>query len=282
MSAPDLADLHMHSCHSDGVLTPAALMELVAARGVTLAALTDHDTTAGLDDAATAAATHGVRFLRGVEVSAGWNGQSIHVIGLGVPPALAASHPFEVHLAGIRARRVARLREIGERLQRKARIPGVTLADGVCAASAVPTRMHLARALVATGHARDIGAAFDDFLSRRAPGHVPESWDDLATTLAVLREAGITAVLAHPHRYKLSSGALRRLLGEFRDGGGAAIEVCIGGMARHDLDRLATLARHFGFAASTGSDFHDPATPWNLPGRFDKLPAGLETVAARF
>lgn len=277
-----LADLHMHSHHSDGVLAPAAVMELAATRGVTLAALTDHDSTAGLDEAAATATRIGLGFVRGVEISTAWNGQSVHVIALGLPAHRDARAALETHLATVRTRRVRRLHEIGERLQRKSRLPGIELAAAVCAASEVPTRMHLARALVAAGHARDVGAAFDDFLGRKAPGHVPESWDDLGTTLQTLRETNAVAVLAHPHRYRLSGGALRRLLGEFRDQGGAAIEVSVGGMAQNDLDRLATLARQMNFAASTASDFHDPATPWNLPGRFAKLPAGLESVATRF
>lgn len=282
MNAPMLADLHMHSHHSDGVLAPAAVMELAAARGVTVAALTDHDITTGLDEAADAARHLGIRFVRGVEVSAGWNGQSVHIVGLGLPQDAAATATLETHLSSVRKRRTTRLREIGERLQRKAHLPGIELAERVCATTAVPTRMHLARELVAAGHARDVGAAFDHHLGRKAPGHVPESWDDLPTTLRALGSVGAIAVLAHPHRYKLSAGALRRLLGEFRELGGTAIEVSVGGMAQHDLDRLANLARQMNFAASTASDFHDPATPWNLPGRFVKLPAGLESVATRF
>jgi predicted metal-dependent phosphoesterase TrpH len=88
-------------------------------------------------------------------------------------------------------------------------------------------------------------------------------------------------VLAHPHRYKLSSGALRRLVGEFRAAGGDGLEVSVGGMSPRDLDRLATLVRNHGLLASTGSDFHDPALPWSAPGRFARLPADLGSVAAR-
>lgn len=282
MNAPVVADLHLHSHHSDGVLAPSELMELAASRGVTLAALTDHDTTAGLEAAAAAASRCGIGFVRGVEMSTGWNGQSVHVIALGVPEASDARATLETHLSEVRSRRTERLQEIGARLQRKARLPGVELAAAVCRAHDVPTRMHLARALVEQSHARDVGDAFDRWLGHKAPGHVPESWHDLATTLVALRSCGATAVLAHPHRYRLSSGALRRLLGEFLEHGGTAMEVSVGGMSQNDLDRLATLARNGGFLASTASDFHDPALPWNLPGRFAKLPAGLESVAARF
>lgn len=278
MSSPPIADLHLHSHHSDGLLTPEALIELCASRGVGLAALTDHDTVAGCEAARLACAQHGIRHVTGVEVSCGWNGQTLHVIGLNFD---IAHLELTTHLAQIRMRRAARLIEIGERLERKAKIAARSLVDGVLAQTEVPTRMHLARSLVDAGHARDVSEAFELWLSRGTPGHVPEEWPSLLDTVAVLRAAGAHVVLAHPHRYRLSGGALRRLLGEFREGGGEAIEVGLAGIGPSDLDRLATLARTIGFAASTGSDFHDPSVPWNPPGRFAKLPTDLEPLAAR-
>jgi hypothetical protein len=273
-----LADLHLHSHHSDGLLDPAGLMRLAASRGVGVAALTDHDTTAGCAAAAAACAETGLRFVPGVEVSAGWQGQSLHVLGLGVAPGTPA---LETHLEDLRTLRRTRIMEIGERLERRAHLPGRELAAGVCAGTEVPTRLHLARALVALGRVRDEGEAFGKFLGRGLPGHVPIDWPSLEAAIGALRAAGATVVLAHPHRYKLSSGALRRLVGEFRAAGGDGLEVSVGGMSPRDLDRLATLVRNHGLLASTGSDFHDPALPWSAPGRFARLPADLGSVAAR-
>lgn len=278
MSPPSLADLHLHSHHSDGLLSPEALIDLCAARGVTLAALTDHDTVAGCESARLACLARGVRHVSGVEVSCEWNGQTLHVIGLDFDPSHAE---LAEHLADIRARRAERLREMGERLERKASLAVRPLVQDILASNEVPTRMHLARALIAARLARDTADAFDRWLSRGTAGHVPAQWPALASTVATLRAAGARVVLAHPHRYRVSSGALRRLLGEFREAGGEAIEVAVAGIGPSDLDRLATLARNLGFAASTGSDFHDPAVPWNPPGRFAKLPSDLEPLAAR-
>ena len=274
---PVVADLHLHSHHSDGLLAPAALMQLAAGRGVGTAALTDHDTTAGCAEAAAACAAAGLRFIPGVEVSAGWDGLSLHVLGLGVD---AASPALGAHLEAVRALRRGRLAEIGARLERRAGLPGRELVAGACAGSAVPTRLHLARALVALGHARDEAEAFAKWLGRGTPGHVPMEWPGLDSAIAAVRAAGGVAVLAHPHRYGASGGALRRLVAAFRDAGGQGLEVSMAGMSPRDRDRLATLARGHAMLASTGSDFHDPALPWNPPGRFDKLPADLEHVAA--
>ena len=278
MNAPFVADLHLHSSHSDGVLAPDELIALCATRGVTLAALTDHDTIEGCAAAQSACAAHGLRHVAGVEVSCGWNGQTLHVIGLGFETK--NSHLTHL-LERIRALRAARITEMGARLQRKGRLPGQALAAAVIARTSVATRMHLARELIAMGHASGVGDAFERWLSHGRPGYAPVEWPSLEEIVASLRGAGARVVLAHPHRYKLSAGAMRRLLGEFRHMGGEAIEVAVAGIGPSDLDRLATLARNHGLAASTGSDFHDPAMPWNPPGRFAKLPADLEPLAMR-
>lgn len=278
MTTPALADLHLHSRHSDGLLEPRALMELCAARGVAVAALTDHDTVSGCAAARLACEELGLRHVNGVEISCAWNGQTLHVIGLGFD---ATDADLAAQLTVIRERRASRIAEMGERLQRKGRLPGTELAASIIGQVEVPTRMHLARALVAGGHASGIGDAFTRWLARGRPGHAPVEWPGLETTVACLRAAGAHVVLAHPHRYRISAGGMRRLLGDFRAAGGEAIEVAIAGIGPSDLERLATLARHHGFAASCGSDFHDPAVPWNPPGRFAKLPAGLEPLAMR-
>lgn len=273
-SREPLVDFHTHSHFSDGVLSPAALIARAATRNVRTLALTDHDTTAGLDEAQTACADAGIHFVPGVELSAGWRGQTIHVVGLQVDAAQASLH---AHLDGVLARRRQRLAEIGERLERKARVPGRELA-AMAGQSPSPTRLHLARLLVERGHARDTQDAFDKYLNRDRPGHVPAEWPALDSVLSVLRDNGALAVLAHPHRYKLSSGQLRELTSVFAQAGGKALEASMSGMSLNDADRIASLCRKFDLHASMGSDFHDPAVPWNPLGRWLKLAAGLRPV----
>lgn len=273
-TAEPLVDFHTHSHYSDGVLAPAALVERAHARGVGTLALTDHDTVAGLPEARAACAGAGIRFVPGVELSAAWRGQTIHVVGLAIDPAHAG---LNVHLDAVLDQRRTRLVEIGERLEKRGRIPGRELA-AAAAGGTSPTRLHLARALVERGFARDTQEAFDRWLNRDRPGHVPAAWPALETALASLRECGGIAVLAHPHRYRLSAGQLRELVAAFVQHGGAALEASMAGMSPNDADRIASLCRRFGLHASIGSDFHDPAVPWNPLGRWLKLAAGLEPV----
>jgi predicted metal-dependent phosphoesterase TrpH len=269
-----LVDFHTHSHFSDGVLSPAALVERARSRGVGTLALTDHDTTAGLDEARIACEGFGIRFVPGVELSAVWRGQTIHIVGLEVDATHAG---LGTHMAAVLGRRRARITEIGERLERRARLPGRELVEQV-AASHSPTRLHLARVLVERGHAKDTQDAFDRWLNRDRPGHVPAEWPEFSMAMTALRDSGALPVLAHPHRYKLSAGALRNLVAEFQAQGGVALEASMAGMSVGDADRIAGLCRRFKLHASMGSDFHDPAVPWNPLGRWLKLAAGLEPV----
>jgi predicted metal-dependent phosphoesterase TrpH len=138
--------------------------------------------------------------------------------------------------------------------------------------------LHLARLLVERGFARDTQEAFDRWLNRNTAGHVPAEWPALESALSVLRDNGAVPVLAHPHRYRFSGGQLRELVAAFAQQGGKALEASMAGMSPNDADRIASLCRRFGLHASMGSDFHDPAVPWNPLGRWLKLQAGLEPV----
>jgi len=273
-SREPLVDFHTHSHCSDGVLSPTALVERARTRNVGTLALTDHDTIAGLEEARAACAQAGIRFVPGVELSAGWRGQTIHVVGLQIDEQHAG---LRSHMDAVRARRRQRLAEIGERLEKKARLPGRELAT-MAGESPSPTRMHLARLMVERGHARDTQDAFDRFLNRDTPGHVPAEWPAFASVMSILRDSAALPVLAHPHRYRLSSGQLRELTSTFAQEGGVALEASMAGMSLNDADRIASLCRKHELHASMGSDFHDPAVPWNPLGRWLKLAAGLRPV----
>jgi predicted metal-dependent phosphoesterase TrpH len=272
-----ISDLHTHSHHSDGLLSPAQLAALTAERRVELIALTDHDTIAGCGEMRAACTTHSLKFVTGVELSCSWRGQTLHVLGLAIDCGHA---PLQQHLAAVVQLRQERMRLIAERLTRRCGAEFGLLADTVAGSVPVPTRMHLARELVRAGHCEHTGIAFRDLLARGRPGYAPSHWPDLRATLQVIADSGGQAALAHPHRYKLSSGALRSLIAEFAQLGGRALECSSGPTSPNDVARLASLASAHGLMLSAGSDFHDPANPWNTPGRFAKLPPGAELLAS--
>ncbi len=274
MSPGGGVDLHTHSTCSDGSLTPAELVERAAAAGIRLLALTDHDTTAGLADAAGAAARLGVALVPGVEFSATWRHQSIHVLGLWIDPARAG---LREALGAQAERRRARMRRICAALT-KAGLPGEELLSAVEANPGLPTRSHLAAALVAGGHVHRTEDAFRKYLGRGKRAHVAADWPPIEAAIAAIREAGGVASLAHPARYTLSSGGRARLVAEFAAAGGSALEIVSGANGAQHAQANAALAMRFGLKGSLGSDFHDPKLAWNPLGRLAKLPDGIEPV----
>jgi hypothetical protein len=261
-------DLHTHSTHSDGSLTPAELVAYAAAAGVRVMALTDHDSTAGLEEAQRSTDALGLRLVPGVEVSASWRSQAVHVLGLWIDPCAPQLRSM---LESQAERRRLRMRKMCARLT-KLRLPGEQLLAAVEAQPGVPTRSHLAGALVAGGHVTTAEGAFRKYLGAGKPAHVAEDWPALDMVVGRILGAGGVAALAHPLRYRLSAGARRQLLACFASAGGTALEVVSGGNGAHQAESCAQLAVRYGFSGSVGSDFHNPQVSWNPLGRLAKLP----------
>ena len=274
MSGPLLIDLHTHSNYSDGSLTPAGLVQRAAAAGVQVLALTDHDTVAGLTEACGEAARAGIRLVAGVELSASWRAQAIHILGLWLDPA---DRQLLERLASQAERRHIRMRTICARLGRLG-LPGDELLAAVQAQPGLPTRAHLAEAMVAGGHVGRLDDAFRKYLGKGKPAHFAAEWPPLGQIVAWIREAGGVASLAHPARYALSAGARRQLLSDFAAAGGAAVEVVTGGNGAQHVEASAVLAVKYGLTGSVGSDFHNPQHTWNPLGRLAKLPPSVLPV----
>ena len=242
------ADLHSHSCISDGLLTPSALAERAHANGVDLFALTDHDELEGLAEARARAEALGMRFVDGVEISVTWgNDQTLHIVGLGVDPSYAV---LDIGLARLRSGRDQRARRMSDALARVGIHGAYEGALRFVTNPALVGRSHFARYIVECGHAKDVKSVFDHWLAKDKPGYVSHEWTTLATALDWIHRAGGVAVLAHPGRYRITKGELRRLLGEFRDLGGEGIEVISGSHNDEEMMTMARYAREFGFMAS--------------------------------
>lgn len=269
-------DLHSHSTASDGSLSPAALMAYAAQRDVHTLALTDHDTTAGLAEAALAARAHGLRLVPGVELSVTWQRQTVHIVGLHIDPGAPT---LCSGLERLQAYRRWRGEEIARRLDKHG-VPGALEGAQRLAGGPVVGRTHFARFLVEQGHAETVQAVFKRFLVQGKPGHVAGDWATLEEAVSWIRAAGGQAVVAHPARYRLTATRLRRLLGEFRELGGVGLEVVSGSHSEDDVRHMAVVAERAGLLGSRGSDFHGPENPYVEIGRLRALPASCRPIWA--
>lgn len=260
---PDHVDLHLHSTASDGTLAPAEVVRRAAEAGLAGVSLTDHDTVDGLAEAQAEAERLGLRFLVGAELSANEPDRSVHVLAYGFDPEDPGLAKF---FREYRRDRVRRAREMVERLNDL----GVPLSYGAVEAEAgegVPTRAHVARALVGEGLVPDERTVFRRYLSRGRPAFVEKRPTPPASVFRRVHEAGGVAILAHPGRTH-GPEQIRRWIDQGLDG----VEV------RHPRNdpavrrRLEDLASEHGLLRAGGSDWHGPEA--------DRAPLGSQEVPA--
>lgn len=267
-------DLHCHSTCSDGTLTPTEVVVRAAGRDVKVLALTDHDDTAGLNEARNAAIQHGMKFINGVEISVSWRKHTLHVVGLGIDPDYP---PLQAGLCAVRSGRSVRAQKMADELA-KVGIGGVY--QGALKHASNPNmvgRTHFARYLVEAGHCKDVKSVFNRFLATGKPGYVPHQWADLADAISWINGSGGIAVLAHPGRYMVGKHSMGRqtmhaLLTEFVALGGRAVEVVTGSHTPEQYAEFARYAEEFDLLSSCGSDFHGPNESYRDLGRLPDLP----------
>ena len=252
---PGRADLHTHTTFSDGTHTPEGLVDRARRAGLRAVAVTDHDTTAGIEPARAAAAGT-IEVVPGVEITAEFRYHEVHLLGYFVrpdDPALSAA------LAALRASRRERLIEMAHRL----RALGPSVEELVAAVPDTVSlgRRHLARMLIAAGHARSLHGAFAGWLARPELASVPKHRLPIADAIAQVRGAGGVASWAHPPQ-----DIDLRVLEELRDLGLSAVECAYPWPSRAYETRLRQLARAAGLAVTGGSDSHDPGPPARAVG----------------
>ena len=255
------ADLHTHTYCSDGMLAPAAVVQRAAEQDIKVLAVTDHDTTAGLEAARSAAEEHGIQFVDGVELSVEVDGHAVHLLGYGFDPA----HPaITEYLSAFARRRRKRLEQMIGRLSQRGIDLSPETVDQQVGASAAPGRPHLARALVEEGHVDCYEAAFEQYLDAGQPAYVPAPTHPASTAIEALHEAGGVAVLAHPGQW-MPGPVLRSLRGQALDG----IECVCPSHPDYLVDYYRKICRAHDLLVTGGSDDH---------GDTDAQDAGLGDV----
>lgn len=257
---PGPIDLHTHSSVSDGTETPAELVRAAVAAGLGTVAITDHDSTAGWDEAFAAAEGTGITVVPGMELSTRRGWRSIHLLAYLVDPE---NLDLREETLRIREARLTRAESIVARL---AADFDIAWADVVAQTSDGTTvgRPHIADALVARGAAADRSAAFRDILHPRFGYYEPHYAPDPLTAIALVRAAGGVPVLAHPATRGIDDVISRQNLGILVDAGLFGLELRHRENRPDAVARLVEHADHFGLEVTGSSDYHGAGKPNRL------------------
>lgn len=241
------ADLHCHSTASDGLLTPWELVKTAAERRLMAIGITDHDTMSGWDEAVKAGSHYGIDILRGVELNTDYAGIEVHILGYELDPKTCV---LQEKLQILRNARYNRVFAILEKLQNlgidisRTEIQKITVGESV-------GRPHIAQALVNKGVVQTIKEAFDRYIGLGAPAYVPRYKHSPEEGIALVREAGGVAVLAHPGVHGLSKS-----IPQWIKSGLQGIEVTHSEHSPEDERHYRELAEQYNLLMTGGSDYH--------------------------
>ncbi|ASQ45741.1 PHP domain-containing protein [Legionella clemsonensis] len=269
-----MIDLHCHSNFSDGLLSPAELLDKAIQSNIKILALTDHDTTAGLKTLHDRAKALPIQIISGIELSVSWKKYDIHVLGLNIN---IDNQVLQSLIERQSQNRINRALQIGERMQ------ACGISDAYAKACEIAGhhqigRPHFAQLVVKEGLATDLQAAFKRFLGRGKPAYVRTSWLMLKEAVEGIRQAGGHAVLAHPLKYSLTRTRLQELISAFKDAGGNALEVVSGDINPAQIQEMAGLCQRYQLLASTGSDYHGAPLSRISLGRQQQLPVNCRPI----
>ena len=244
-------DLHIHSTASDGKLSPADIVRKSAEKGLTIIALTDHDSVDGITSALAAAeAFPQLRVIPGVELSTDVPAGEVHVLGYFVDYTDRAFRATLERMCRSRRERacgmVARLGELGVHIEWQ-RVREIAGGGSI-------GRPHIAQAMLEKGYVASIREAFTKYVSRDGPAYVEREKITPREAVGLLIEANGLPVLAHP----LTINDPEAMATELKVAGLVGIEAYYYGYTAEEVSRLVSLADRYNLIATGGSDYHGP------------------------
>lgn len=250
-------DLHTHSTASDGSESPSALVDKAVGLGLSMLALTDHDTLEGIEEARDSAIRGGIDLIPGTEISLDYLG-GMHLVVLWLEPGPG---PLQDRLAGLQGGRfgrnaaiVAALTDLG--------MP-VTLEEVIEQSGGGSVgRPHIAAVMMRKGYVESVAEAFDLWLATGRPAYAARPRLSPEEAIGLARDSGGVPVLAHPHTLGINrSHEMADVLVRLRSAGLVGLEAMYAAYHRHEREGYADLARRFGLVASGGSDYHGSYKP---------------------
>ena len=252
-------DMHTHSVFSDGTAAPAEIVQEAVRIGLSAVALTDHNTLAGLP-AFLQAADKTIWAVPGVEITADYAGDEIHIVGLFIQPAVYA--PLTDFLSRIQARKKQANEDACARLMRA----GYAISsERVLSTAGNINRVHFAKELMRCGYVASVDEAFSKLLAPEHGLYIPSRRLDGFEVIDCLRQLGIAPVLAHPF-LDLTAAQLQDFLPKAKKAGLVGMETRYSLFGETETQSAEALAQAYGLLPGGGSDYHGDNKPGNCIG----------------
>jgi predicted metal-dependent phosphoesterase TrpH len=251
-------DLHCHSTHSDGTLTPEELVQLARKLGLRTLALTDHDAISGVSQAIEAGRREGVRVLSGVEISVEYANKTVHMLGYCFDEGVdSLAHKLDELVRGRNERNVKIVRRLNE-LGLKVTLEEIEAEAG----GKVVGRPHIARVLLRHGYVSTWEEAFEKYLARGAAAYFERLRFSPVDAVRMITEAGGVAVLAHPKFVALHENeTLEDVVKTLVAAGLGGIECYYTEHSPEETEHYLELAKRYNLVVTGGSDFHGSIKP---------------------
>lgn len=247
-----MIDLHTHTTASDGQYSPKSLIEKAKKSGLSLIAITDHNTTQGFSEAEIATKEEDITLVKGVELNIEWATGEFHLLALGIKNVSPALKEICAHLEKSRIERnkiiVQKLNENGVDISYEELVKSFPFSQ--------IGRPHIASFLVEKKVVRTRQQAFQKYLGSGRPCFEKMTGANLDEAVQAIVDSNAAPVIAHPLSLYVSWGKMEEVLKNIFERGVAGLEAFHPGARNGACNRLEKLARSIGFFITAGSDFH--------------------------
>ncbi|MGL4989745.1 MAG: PHP domain-containing protein [Sarcina sp.] len=242
------AEFHCHSTASDGAMEPSKIIEIAKELNLTSIALTDHDTTQGLEEASTKAIDLNINFIPGIELSCDYKDKMVHILGYFRDNSYK-NKELQEFLLNLETKRISRAKKIVEKLDKIFNIK-INYIDVLNKGNGVIARPHIAQTILDAGYDYSWDEIFEKFIGNDSPAYVPNEKLDVRDGIKLLKKFNAIVVLAHP---KLLKKDLEKEILEFDFDG---IEAIYFQNTKEETYEYISIAERKNLLITCGSDCH--------------------------
>lgn len=255
-------DLHIHSWHSDGTMSPNEIVEKYSKDEFDMIAITDHEVIDGISDAEEAGKEKNLRVIPGIEIAAEADGTELHILGYYFDPKNEELRAKLAELADIRRNR-------NEKMLKALQNMGCNISEKDLIQREGQTyigKPNFARALIAKGYISSVSQAFEDgkFLESDEIKAIKREKPTAAEVIELIKNAGGIAVLGHPYKIKNLGEResddfkvnFEELLKTLRTAGLRGLECIYPKHSHEEKMFFISMASKYHLHITEGSDFH--------------------------